>query len=171
MLIEKRWHSSTLYIRFFREAGCNTEKNLVVSKVIERLAVSKQSAQKFDIERFNLRKLKDLESRKEYQTEITKSLVALAHFYYSENINITWEIIKENIKISAKESLGLHKFKQHKPWLDEECLHFLDQRKQAKMKCLRDPNQSIVDNLNHVRREARKHLRYKNNEYLRAKID
>ena len=37
---------------------------------------------------------------------------------------------------------------------DEECLHFLDQRKQAKMQCLHDPNQSNVGNLNNVRCEA-----------------
>jgi len=30
---------------------------------------------------------------------------------------------KENIKNSAKESLGLHELKQHKPWFDE-CLGF-----------------------------------------------
>ena len=39
----------------------------------------------------------------------------------------------QNIKSSAKESLGLHEWKEHKPWLDTECLEFLDQRKQAKM--------------------------------------
>jgi hypothetical protein len=37
------------------------------------------------------------------------------------------------MKTSAKDSLGLHEFKLHKPWFDEECLGFLDQRKQAKM--------------------------------------
>jgi hypothetical protein len=35
---------------------------------------------------------------------------------YHENINRAWESIKENIKISAKESLGLHEMKQHEPW-------------------------------------------------------
>jgi len=34
------------------------------AKVRERLGVSKQVAQKFDIERFNLRKLSELEVRK-----------------------------------------------------------------------------------------------------------
>jgi len=33
------------------------------------------------------------------------------------DINRAWENIIENIKTSAKESLGLHKVKQHKPWL------------------------------------------------------
>jgi hypothetical protein len=35
------------------------------------LTVSKQAAQKFDGERFNIRKLNELEGRKEYQIEIT----------------------------------------------------------------------------------------------------
>jgi hypothetical protein len=51
-----------------------------------------------------------------------------------KDINRAWENIKENIKTSAKESLGLHELKKHKPWFDEEGLRFLDQRKQAKMK-------------------------------------
>jgi hypothetical protein len=33
-----------------------------------------------------------------------------------EDINRTWENIKENIKASAKVSLGLDELKQHKPW-------------------------------------------------------
>ena len=40
--------------------------------------------------------------------------------------------------------------KQYKPWFDEECLGFLDQRKQAKMQCVQDPSQRNVDNLNNV---------------------
>jgi len=43
--------------------------------------------------------------------------------------------------------------KQHKPWFDEECLGFLDQRKQAKMQWVQDPRQSNVDNLNNVRHD------------------
>ena len=42
-------------------------------------------------------------------------------------------VSKENIKPSATESVGLHELRQHKPWFVEECLGFLDQRKQAKM--------------------------------------
>jgi len=88
----------------------------------------------------------------------------------SEYINRTWENIKENIKTSVTESLGLHKLKQHKPWLDEECLGFLDQRKRAKMQWVRDPSQSNVDHLNNIRREASRHFRNKKKEYLKAKI-
>ena len=78
-----------------------------------------------------------------------------------EDVNRTWENIKENIKTSAKESLGLHDLKQHKPWFDEECLGFLDQRKLAKMQWVQDPSQSNVDNLNQVRRDVSRHFRNK----------
>ena len=97
----------------------------MVAKVRERLAVSKQTAQKLDGESFNLRKLKDLEVKKQYLIEITNRFSALRNISDDGHINRAWENIKENIKTSAKESLGLHELKQHKPWFDEECLHFL----------------------------------------------
>ena len=74
ILIDRRRHSSILDVRSFREADCDTDHYLVVAKVRERLAVSKQAAQKFDEERFNLRKLNELEVKKKYQIEITKRL-------------------------------------------------------------------------------------------------
>jgi hypothetical protein len=38
-----------------------------------------------------------------------------------EDINRAWGNMKENIKMSSKDSLGVHELKQHKPWFDEEC--------------------------------------------------
>jgi len=49
----------------------------VVVKVRERLAVSKQAAQKLDGERFNLRKLNELEDMQQYQIEIKNRFAAL----------------------------------------------------------------------------------------------
>ena len=120
----------------------------MVTKVRERLAVSKQITQKIDRERFNLRKLNELEVRKQYQIEITNKFAALENLRDNEDINRAWENIKEKIKTSAKESLGLHELKQHKLWFNEECLGFLDLRKQAKMQWVEDPSQSNADNLN-----------------------
>jgi len=80
----------------------------VVTKVRERLAVSKQSTQKLDGERFNLRKLNELEVRKHYQIETSNRFAALENSSDSEDINRAWENIKANIKTSAKGSLGLH---------------------------------------------------------------
>jgi len=60
-----------------------------------------------------------LEVRKQYQVKISKSFAALENLSDSEDVNMAWENIKENIKTSAKESLGLHELNQHKPWFDE----------------------------------------------------
>ena len=88
-----------------------------------------------------------------------------------EGVNRAWENIKESIKTSAKNSLGLHELKRQKSWFDKECLDFLDQRKQAKMQWIQNPNQSSVDNLNNVRHEASRHFRIKKKAYLKAKIE
>jgi hypothetical protein len=61
--------------------------------------------------------------------------------------------------------------KQQKPWFDEEYLGSFDQRKQTKMQWVHGPTQNNVDNLNDVRREASRHFRKNNKEYLKAKIE
>jgi len=78
ILIE-RWHSSTPDVRSFSGADCDTDHCLVVAEFRERLAVSKQVAQRFDVERLNLRKLNELKVRKQYQIEITNRFGALVN--------------------------------------------------------------------------------------------
>jgi len=105
----------------------------VIAKVREKIAVDKQTAQKFDRQRFSLRKLNEPEIWEQYQIEITNRFAALENSDDDEDVNRTWENIKENIQTSAKESLGLDELKQNKPWFDEECLGFLD--KGSGLKC------------------------------------
>ena len=137
----------------------------MAAKLRERLAVGKQAAQKFEGERFNLRKLKELEVKEKFQIEITNRFAALENSNVDEDVNRVWENIKENIKTSAKQSLSLHEWKQHKPWFGKECLDFLDQRK-----WIQDPSQSNVENLNYIRRDASRHFRNKKKAYLKVKI-
>ena len=158
-------------MRNFRGADCDTDHYLVIAKVRGRLAVGKQATRRFDRQRFNLRKLNEPEEREQYQIEITNRFAALENLDDDEDVNRTWENIKENIQTSAKERLGLDEFKQNKPWFDEECLGFLDQRKRAKIQWIQEPSQSNVDNLNKGRPEAGRHFRNKKKAYLRAKIE
>jgi uncharacterized FlaG/YvyC family protein len=60
------------------------------------------------VERFNIKKLSQLEVRKQYQIKISSRFVALENLRDSEDINRALEYIKETIKFSAKESLGLY---------------------------------------------------------------
>jgi hypothetical protein len=56
ILLDRRLHSSILDVRSFRAADCDTDHYLVVAKVKERLAVSKQTMHRLYMERFNLMK-------------------------------------------------------------------------------------------------------------------
>jgi hypothetical protein len=88
---------------------------LVVTKVTERLIVSKQTAYRFHMERFNLKKLNEIE----YLVEISNRFATLEN-YAEVDINRAWETIGENIKVTAKENLvGYYELKKYKPWFDE----------------------------------------------------
>jgi len=86
----------------FRRADCDTDHYLVVAKDRERLTVSKQAAQNFDVKRFNLSKVNELEVRKEYQIKISNRFAALGNLSDSDDINRAWENIEKNV--SQKES-------------------------------------------------------------------
>jgi hypothetical protein len=134
LIDRRRWHSSVLDVRSFRGADCDTDHYLVVAKVWESLAMSKQTMQKFDMERFNLKKLYEVEGKEQYHVEISNKFTALENFDDDDDDdNRAWETIRQKIKISTKESPGYYELKKCKPWFDKECLRLLDQRKQAKL--------------------------------------
>jgi hypothetical protein len=86
-------------------------------------------------------------------------------------INSAWEMIRENINISAKGNVGLYKVKKHSLWFDEGCSELLDQRKQAILQWLQDPSEINGDNLKNVRHKASRHFRNKKREYLKGKVN
>ncbi|PNF34106.1 hypothetical protein B7P43_G01139 [Cryptotermes secundus] len=167
ILIDRRRHSSIFDVRSFRAADCDTDHYLVVAKVRERLAVSKQTTHRIHMERFNLKKVNEVEGKELYRVEISNRFAALENLDTEADVNKAWE----TIKMSAKESLGYYELKKHKTRFDEGCSKLLDQRKQAKLQWLQDPNKINRDSLNNIRRETRRHFRDKKREYLKDKID
>jgi hypothetical protein len=78
----------------------------VVAKVREKLAVNKQRSHRFNMERFNLKKLNEVEDKEQYRVEVSKGFAALEDLDAEVEINGAWEMIRDNIKISAKDSQG-----------------------------------------------------------------
>jgi hypothetical protein len=142
-----------------------------VAKLRERISVSKRARQNSDLERFDLKKLNDVGVKEQYQVEISNRFGALESLDESFDINNAWESMRENIKISAKENLGYHKLKHNKPWFDDECSKFIDQRKQAKLQWLQNPNQINRENLQNLRHETSRIFRNKKREYLKGIIN
>jgi hypothetical protein len=105
------------------------------------------------MERFNLKKLNKVEGKEQFRVEVSNRLAALDNLDTEVEIKSAWETIRENTKISAKESLGYFELKKHMQWLQ-------------------DPSEIRVngDNLKNVRREASRHFRNKKREYLKEKL-
>ena len=57
----------------------------------------KQAAQNFDVKRFNLKKLSELEVRKKYQIKILNRFPGLKNLNDSKDINVAWKNIQENL--------------------------------------------------------------------------
>jgi len=64
--------------------------------------VGKQVVQRFDRQRFNLRKSNEPEVREQYQIEITNRFAALENLDDDEEVNRTWENIKRITKPQRK---------------------------------------------------------------------
>jgi hypothetical protein len=79
-----------------------------VAKLRERISVSKRARQELDSERFDLKKLDDVEVKEKYQVDISNRFAPSENLDESLDINNAWESIRENIKTLAKENPGYH---------------------------------------------------------------
>jgi hypothetical protein len=118
-----------------------------------------------------LKKLNDVDVKEKYQVEISNRSAVLQTLDESFDINNAWESIRENIKTSVIDNLGYQKLKHNIPWFDDECSKLIDQRKQAKLQWLQNPNQINRDNLQNVRHETNRIFRNKKREHLKGKIN
>jgi hypothetical protein len=66
ILIDRKGNASVLGVRSFRGADCYADQYLAVTKVRERLAISKQTTHTFHMENFNLKKLNDIGGKEQY---------------------------------------------------------------------------------------------------------
>jgi hypothetical protein len=160
------------YVRclILRGAEFDTDHYLVVAKLRERISVNKQARQKFDLERFDLKKLDDIEVKEKYQVEISNRFAALESLDESFSINNAWESIRENIKMLAKDNLGYHRLKYSKPWFDNECSKLIDQWKQAILQWLQNLSQINGDNLKNLRCETSRTLGTRKGDIRKAKL-
>jgi hypothetical protein len=122
-------------------------------------------------ERLNLRKLNKVEGKEKYCVEVSNTFATLEDLDVEAEINSDWEIIRENIKISTKESPTYYELRKRKPLFDNGCSKLLDERKEAKQQWLQNPGEINGDNLNNFTLEASRHFRNKKREHLKAKIN
>jgi hypothetical protein len=91
ILVDRRRHSSLLDVRSFKTADCDSDHYLVVAKFRERLAVNKQRSHRFHMDRFNLKKLKEIEGKEQFCVEVSNRFSALEDLDAEVEINSAWE--------------------------------------------------------------------------------
>jgi hypothetical protein len=96
----------------------------VVAKVGERLAVNEQRSYRFHMGRFNLKKLNEGDGKEQF-CAVSNRFVALEDLDTELEINSASKTIRENIKISDKETLGYFELRKHKPWINEKMLKII----------------------------------------------
>jgi hypothetical protein len=101
ILVDRQRHSNVQDVRSFRAADCDSDHYLVVTKVKERLAANKQRSHTFHMERFNLKKLNEMEGKERSRVVVPNRFAALEDFDPEMDVNSAWEMIGENIKIST----------------------------------------------------------------------
>jgi hypothetical protein len=104
ILKDRQSYSSVLNVQTFRAADCDTDHYLVVAKVRERLAMNKQRSHRFHMDRFNLKKLNEVEGKEQFRVEVSNRFAALddSDTEVDTSINSAWETIRENIKNQTK---------------------------------------------------------------------
>ena len=80
---------------------------------------SKLAGNKFDVERLNLNKLNEEDIWGQYQLKISKWFAAAENLDDSKDTYRAQENIRENIQISAKDSLDQYEYMKHKPLFDK----------------------------------------------------
>jgi hypothetical protein len=91
----------------------DSEHYLVVAKVRERLAVNTQRSQRFHMERFNLKKLNEVEGKEKFRFDMSNRFAALEDLDAEVEINSALETIRprcrwvDNIRIDLEEVDGV----------------------------------------------------------------
>jgi hypothetical protein len=104
ILIDRRSYSNVLDVRSFRAADCVSDHYLVVAKVRKRLAVNKQRSHSLHTERFNLKKLNNVEGKEQFHVEVSNRFASLEDLDTEVEINNAWETIRVYKNFSQRES-------------------------------------------------------------------
>jgi len=87
------------------------------------------------------------------------------------SVDDTWVKIRDSIKASAKEKVGVLETNRIKPLFDEEYSELANKRKNTKLLWLRNPNYQTAEEFSNVRRDTCRMFRKKKRNYMKAKVN
>ena len=79
--------------------------------------------------------------------------------------------IRDSIKSSAKEEVGISETRRNKPWFNHEWLELANKRKQAKCFWLQNPNNQTAEYFSNARRDTCRTFKKKKRDCMKAKVN
>ena len=166
-------------VRSYRGAEGDTDHQLVITKVREKLCIASRESKGSKQRKFEVKLLDNPGVKADYQLEISNRFEILTDSSDNEDdisnnkeidVNKMWEAIRDTVKGAAKEHVGEMKRQKNKPWFDDECLKLHEERKQARQRWLGNKNEANTNNYSNAKRNATRGFRNKKREYITQKI-
>jgi hypothetical protein len=129
VLVYKMRQSSIIDIHSLTGTNCDIDHYLVVVNIQERLSLKKGINQHLVLDRYNLNKLLDHQTRKEYQVDVANRFSVLEGLEIS-SVDDTWVKIRDSIKSSAEEKVGILETHRNKTWFNQEWSELANKEKQ-----------------------------------------
>ena len=104
-------------------------------------------------DRYNLNKLLNNETRREYQIDVANCFSALEALEIS-SVDNTRVRIRDSIKASAKEKVRILETHRNKFWFDQEYSELANKIKHGKLLWLQNQNDQTAEDFSNVRRDT-----------------
>lgn len=167
VLINRKWAKSMQDVKVHRGADVGSDHQLVISKIKLKLrTLAKKSDHSSN--QFDTFKLKNETYRRKFVLELRNRFQILED-QTEENVENTWNNIKDNFCSTASRTLGYRK-KENKEWLSDETWKKIDERKKIKSKLLNPMSETNLETLkeeyNKKDKEVKKSARNDKRTYI-----
>ncbi|XKL68383.1 hypothetical protein PGB90_003874 [Kerria lacca] len=125
-MARKRFRNKVRECKAYPGADIDSDHNLVVMKCQLKF---KRIGRKDKKERWNLDELKEVKKRQEFEREVIDKMLGEER---EKSIDGEWGTIKEAIIAAARKKLGVKKMEKKKPWMKEEILRMMEERRRYK---------------------------------------
>ena len=126
--VNRRYRNTVRDIRTHVEADCNSDHNMLVGNIrvkLQRLKQHKFTSSKLD--------LKSLEKEKEVKSKFYKEVEAkLETINENQCAEQLVKVFQTSLKEAAKTSIAICPKKKHKPWITQEILELMNERRKVK---------------------------------------
>nr|KAG5686358.1 hypothetical protein BaRGS_026819 [Batillaria attramentaria] len=162
VIVRQRWRSSLQDVRARRGADIGLDHHLVVAKLKMKLSSARKKQQNPRV-RFNVRKLRMVETKEAFQIALQNRFEALQTDEEGEGtVEHAWTTLKQATVGACEETLG-RPSSNRKPWISDETWQKVEERKKLKQDLnqarTRQQKQTAASRYSELAKQVKKQLR------------